>query len=391
MGRPVRDPAALVQSTIGVAPTDGNAVTVLRNGDQIFPAMLEAIEQAERWVELATYVYWTGDVAERFAEALAERARAGVEVRVLVDWVGGRLMQQDLIGEMQDAGVEFAWFRPPSRIARAILSLDEGLVGQHRTHRKVLVCDGRVGFTGGVGIASEWEGDARGPDEWRDTHLRIEGPAVASLRSSFATNWHEASGEPLPVESDLPDERPGSTRLQVVRGQPGRFASDVALLLRALLDAVEERLWITSAYFVPEDEVASRLIAAVERGVDVRVLVPGPHIDKRVSRLAARAGMAPLLDAGVQICEYQPTMLHAKVLIADDVAVCGSANLNMRSLHQDDEVVVVAHDGELADELVAHMQEDLAGAERMDPSRFERRAWHHRVAEWAVSLLRRFL
>ncbi len=387
----VRDPAALVQSTIGVTPTDGNAVTVLRNGDQIFPAMLEAIEQAERWVELATYVYWTGGVAERFAQALAERARAGVEVRVLVDWVGGRLMERTLIEDMREAGVEFAWFRPPSRIARAILSIDEGLVGQHRTHRKVLVCDGRIGFTGGVGIAEEWEGDARGPGEWRDTHLRIEGPAVASLRSAFATNWHEASGEPLPVESDLPEARPGSTRLQVVRGQPGRFASDVALLLRALLDDVEERLWITSAYFVPEDEVTERLVAAVERGVDVRVLVPGPHIDKRVSRLAARAAMEPLLEAGVQICEYQPTMLHAKVLVADDVVVCGSANLNMRSLHQDDEVVVVAHDGAVADELAKHMEDDLAHAERMEVGRFQRRGWFHRVAERTVSLLRRFL
>ena len=387
----VRDTAALVQSTIGVAPTDGNAVTLLRNGDEIFPAMLEAIEQAERWVELATYVYWTGDVAERFASALSERARAGVEVRVLVDWVGGRLMERGLIGRMRDAGVEFAWFRPPSRIARAIMSLDEGLVGQHRTHRKVLVCDGRVGFTGGVGIAQEWEGDARSPGEWRDTHLRIEGPAVASLRSAFATNWHEASGHPLPIDAEVPVDRPGTTRLQVVRGQPGRFASDVALLLRALLDAVVERLWITSAYFVPEDEVTDRLVAAVERGVDVRVLVPGPHIDKRVSRLAARAAMEPLLEAGVQICEYQPTMLHAKVLIADDVAVCGSANLNMRSLHQDDEVVVVAHGGTIADELVKHMEDDLAQAEQMQVDRFERRSWHQRFAEQVVSLLRRFL
>lgn len=386
-----RAPATLVQSTIGVAPTDGNAVTVLRNGDEIFPAMLEAIEQAERWVELATYVYWTGDVADRFAAALADRARAGVEVRVLVDWVGGRLMNRDLVQDMSDAGVQFAWFRPPGRVARAVLSIDEGLVGQHRTHRKVLVCDGRVGFTGGVGIAAEWEGNARNPDEWRDTHLRIEGPAVASLRSSFATNWHEASGEPLPVADDLPDERPGDTRLQVVRGQPGRFASDVALLLRALLDDVEERLWITSAYFVPEQEVMERLVAAVDRGVDVRVLVPGPNIDKRVSRLAARSAMEPLLDGGVRIHEYQPTMLHAKVLVADDVAVCGSANLNMRSMHQDDEVVVVAHDRTVADELAAHMEEDLAQAEPMDPSRFRRRAWYHRLAERLVALLRRFL
>lgn len=387
----MQDAARLVQSTIGVVPTDGNAVTVLRNGDEIFPAMLDAIADAERWIELATYVYWTGDVAETVARSLAKRAREGVEVRVLVDWVGGRLMSRDLIEEMRESGVQFAWFRPPSRVARAVLSLDEGFVGQHRTHRKILVCDGVVGFTGGVGIAEEWTGDARGPGEWRDTHLRVEGPAAASLRSAFATNWHEASGEPLPVAADIPDWRPGDTSVQVVRGQPGRFASDVALLFRALLDRVEERLWISTAYFVPEEEIAARIVAAVERGVDVRILVPGPRVDKRVSRLAARAEMQPLLDAGVEIHEFMPTMLHTKVLVADDVAVCGSANLNMRSMHQDDEAVVVTHGGGVADELVADMEQDLERAERMEPGRFERRPWHHRFAERVVAVIRRFL
>ena len=386
----MQDATTLVQSTIGVAPTTGNRVTVLRNGDEIFPAMLDAIEQAERWIELATYVYWTGDIAQRVARALAKRAEEGVEVRVLVDWIGGRTMNRSLIEHMRDHGVQFAWFRPPSRVARALLSLDEGLVGQHRTHRKVLVCDGAVGFTGGVGIAEEWEGDARDPSEWRDTHLRIEGPAVASLRSSFATNWHESSGEPLPIEH-VPDHTPGDVTLQVVRGQPGRFASDVALLLRALLDGVEDRLWIASAYFVPEPAVAKRLIAAAERGVDVRVLVPGEHIDKRVSQLAARAAMQPLLEAGVRIHEYAPTMLHCKVLVADDVAVCGSANLNMRSLHQDDEVVVVAHGGGVADELAADIEADLERSVRMEPGRFTRRPWWHRAAEAAVGVVRRFL
>jgi cardiolipin synthase len=387
----VEDPTHLVQSTIGVVPTDGNDVVVLRNGDEIFPAMLAAIEQAERWVELSTYVYWTGDIADRFAAALVERAEAGVEVRVLVDWVGGRLMDRCLIDEMRSAGVDFAWFRPPSRVARALLSIDEGLVGQHRTHRKVLVCDGVVGFTGGVGIAEEWQGNATGPGDWRDTHLRIEGPAVASLRSAFATNWHEASGEPLPVADVTPDHRPGDVRLQVVRGQPGRFASDVALLLRALLDRVEERLWIASAYFVPEEAVLERLADADERGVDVRVLVPGQHVDKRVSRIAARAEMAPLLEAGVRIQEFRPTMLHCKVLLADELAVCGSANLNMRSMHQDDEVVVLALGGGVTDELATHFEDDLARSEAMDPDRFERRSLWHRAAEAVVSLLRRFL
>lgn len=387
----MQDAAKLVQSTVGTAPTSGNDVTVLRNGDEVFPAMLTAIEQAQQWIELTTYVYWTGEIADRVAHALTERARAGVEVRVLVDWVGGRLMDRGLIDTMREGGVEFAWFRPPSRVARALLSLDEGLVGQHRTHRKVLVCDGRIGFTGGVGIAREWTGDARNPGEWRDTHLRIEGPAVASLRSAFATNWHEASGQPLPIGGQLPDAAPGDTTLQVVRGQPGRFASDIALVLRAMLDAAEDRVWVATAYFVPDGELVARVTAAVERGVDVRILVPGEHVDKRVSQLAARSAMEPLLEAGAEVWEYAPTMLHCKVVVIDDVAVCGSANLNMRSMHQDDEVVAVAHGGAVVERLAADMRADRERAERMQPGRFERRPLWHRAGEAAVNLLRRFL
>ena len=388
----MKDATRLVQATVGVPPTTGNDVAVLRNGDEIFPAMLEAIEGADASIELTTYIYWTGDIAQRFAHALAERARAGVEVKLLVDWVGGRLMSRDLIRMMREAGVRFAWFRPPSRVGRALLNLDEGLVGQHRTHRKVLICDGQVGFTGGVGIAEEWCGDARGPDEWRDTHVRVVGPAVASLRSAFATNWHEASGEPLQMGArEFEEQEHGDLTLQVVRGQPGRFVSDVALVFRALMDAATDRLWVSTAYFVPDDELIERLVQAQRRGVDVRILVPGEHNDKRVSRLAARRHMEPLLDAGIDVHEYSPTMLHCKVVIVDDVAVVGSANLNMRSMHQDDEVVVVVHDGGVAKRLAADMEEDLGRSERMDPDRFEDRSLVHRGQEAAVGLLRRFL
>lgn len=388
----MKDAVRLVQSTIGTAPIGGNDVTVLRNGDEIFPAMLDAIEAAEASIEMTTYIYWTGDIAVRFADALAERAAAGVDVRVLVDWVGGRLMNRELISMMVDKGVQFTWFRPPSRVARAVLSLDEGLVGQHRTHRKILVCDGQVGFTGGVGIAEEWCGDARNPDEWRDTHLRVVGPAVASLRSAFATNWHESSGEPLPVGATESDEvEQGDLVLQVVRGQPGRFVSDVALLFRALMDAASDRIWVSTAYFVPDDELIEQLRDAEERGVDVRVLVPGEHNDKRVSRLAARRHMGPMLDLGIEVGEYAPTMLHCKIVIVDDVAVVGSANLNMRSMHQDDEVAVVIHDGGVAKRLAADMEDDLARSERMDPDRFEDRSLVHRGAGMAANVLRRFL
>jgi len=388
----VHDPELLVEATVGSVATDGNAVSVLRNGAEIFPAMLEAITAAQDSVLLLTYVYWTGDIAEQVADALCERARTGVDVRVLVDWIGGRQMDQDLIDRLEQAGCTFAWFRPPSRIARAAISLDEGLVGQHRTHRKVLVCDGRVGFTGGVGIAAEWTGDARGPGEWRDTHLRIEGPAATSLVSAFATNWHESTGAPLPPDvSPRVPAQPGGGRVQVVRGQPGRFVSDVALVLRALLGQARERIWIETAYFVPDEETVGLLVDAAERGVDVRLLVPGPRIDKRVSRLAARESFASLLDAGIAVNEFQPTMLHCKVVVVDDVAVTGSANCNMRSLEQDDEVVVVLHDRQVVDRLASDLLEDLERSESFDPDRFEERSTVHRLAELLVAMVRRFL
>ena len=388
----MHDPELLVEATVGSVATDGNTVAVLRNGAEIFPAMLEGIRSARDNVLLLTYVYWTGDIAREFADALCERSRAGVDVRVLVDWIGGRLMDQELVDQLVDAGCTFAWFRPPSRIARAAISLDEGLVGQHRTHRKVLVCDGRVGFTGGVGIAEEWTGDAAGPGEWRDTHLRVEGPAVTSLVSAFATNWHEATGDPLPpdVSPGVPAQ-PGGGRVQVVRGQPGRFVSDVALVLRALLGEARERIWIETAYFVPDDETERLLREAVDRGVDVRLLVPGPQIDKRVSRVAARESFAPLLHAGVDVHEFQPTMLHCKVVVVDDVAVAGSANCNMRSLEQDDEIVVVLHDRQVVDRLASDFLDDLGRSELFDPDRFEERSRGQRISEGAVALLRRFL
>ncbi len=383
--------ARLVQATVGVPAVGGNALEILCNGDEIFPAMLEAIRSAERSVLFETYVYWEGDIAEEFAAALADRARDGVEVLVLVDWFGGRLMANELIDEIEEAGGRFAWFRPPGRVAEAAVSLDEGLVGQHRTHRKVLVCDGRVGFTGGVGIAEEWTGDARDADEWRDTHFRIEGPAVPSLVSAFATNWHEATGGPLPLDIVGDDERPGHLSMQVVRGQPGRFVSDVALVMRALVDAASKRIWVSTAYLVPDEELVARFKRAYERGVDVQLLVPGPNIDKRVSQVAARAAFDDLHDAGAVIYEYQPTMLHTKIVVVDDVAVIGSANLNMRSFSQDDEVVVVVHDEDVADTLVSDMADDIRHAEYMDPARFEERGPKERIAEMAVRTIRRFM
>ncbi len=369
---PVDDPrpttlASALEGILGAPAIGGNRIEVLRNGDEIFPAMLDAIATSVDAIDFLTFVYWKGDIARRFAEALAQRARAGVEVRVLIDAVGGRLIEDDLVELMEDAGCEVRWFRP-------VTSQWKFWKAEHRTHRKILVCDGRVGFTGGVGIADEWSGDAQDPDHWRDTHLRIEGPAVPALRAGFATNWLEASGEDVGrVARDARPDEAGDTVVQVVRGQPGLHVSDVALALRLAIEHAQERLWIATAYFAPDQELARLLCEAVDRGVDVRILIPGPHIDKRVCRVVARASFDELLDRGVELFEYQPTMLHCKVLVSDDVAMVGSANVNGRSMQQDDELVALVHDAAVAGELAGHFLEDLERAQRIEEHRWSRR------------------
>ena len=365
--------ASALEGIVGAPGVAGNRVEVLRNGDEIFPAMLAAIAGAQEHIDLLTFVYWRGDVAREFAQALGERARAGVEVRVLIDAIGGRLLDDDLVTQMLQDGCDVQWFRP-------LTSQWKFWNNEHRTHRKILVVDGRIGFTGGVGIADEWSGCADGPDSWRDTHLRITGPAVIALRAGFATNWLEASQDDIGVVAREGAPGPaGDTLVQVVRGQPGLHVSDVALALRLAIRYATERLWIATAYFAPDEELAELLCDAVDRGVDVRILIPGPHIDKRVSRIIARAAFDRLLDGGVQISEFLPTMLHCKVLITDDAAVVGSANVNGRSMEQDDELIAVIHDPAVAGELAQHFLEDLERAEPIVEHR-----WVDRPAIWRL-------
>src|SRR5690606_8870081 len=235
-----------LEGLLGVPATEGNQVDVLRNGDEIFPAMLEAIRAAEQTVDFMTFVYWTGEPAEAFAEALSDRAHAGVRVRILLDAVGARLMDKGLIESLERAGAHIDWFRPPTT-----WKLREA---NHRTHRKILVCDERVGFTGGVGIAQEWCGDARDETEWRDTHVRVRGPAVDGLRAAFTSDWAEA-GNPLFDERDRFPEQPpaGDVIVQTVTGSAGAGWSDIGTLFDAIIRTARERIRLTTAYFVPDD------------------------------------------------------------------------------------------------------------------------------------------
>ena len=368
----------------GIAFTEGNQLTVLRNGDRIFPAMLSAIDSARRSVDLMTYVYWKGDIAERFADTLSAAARRGVRVRLLIDAVGGLQIEKGLVDRMDQAGVHVEWFRKPW--------LNSPLKQNHRCHRKVLVVDEEIGFTGGVGIAEEWCGDARHPGEWRDTHVRVRGPAVDGLLAAFAQNWAE-SGRDLYDDGDrFPQQRQaGATVAQVIRGSASLGWDDLQTTFRVMLDTAEERLRLATAYFAPDEFFLDRLCAAAQRGVEVDVLLPGPHADKRVCQLASEAAYDRLVSCGVRVWNFQPAMMHAKIMTVDGrAAVVGSSNFNRRSLDHDEEVLLVALDTSIVDELDADFEADLGRSEQIDLTRWRNRGPVQRVLETATTPLRRF-
>lgn len=271
----------VLEGLLGVPATEGNRIDVLRNGDEIFPAMRAVIDGAEHTVDLTTYVYWTGDVAVRVATALAARARAGVRVRVLLDAVGAHVMDGDLIHVMQGGGCHVEWFRKPTDV--------KVWDAHNRTHRKVLVCDEDVAFIGGVGIAEEWEGDARDPSEWRDTHFRVRGPAVDGIRAAFVSNWAETGRELFDDHDRFPEQPQGGTSVvQVVQSASQVGWSELCTVVDALLSLSRECVHLTSAYFVPDERMAAALCAAARRGVAVDVLMPASTRTSASSRRRGR-------------------------------------------------------------------------------------------------------
>jgi cardiolipin synthase len=380
------DFARMVEA-LTVAPLrQGNRVTVLRNGCEIFPAMLEAIRAAEQTINFATYVYWTGSIAPEFAEALAERAEAGVEVNVLLDAVGAAKMDRSLVDRLERSGATVAWFRPPRWYTLHKLN--------NRTHRKILVVDGRVGFTGGVGIAEEWTGDGEDPGHWRDTHVRVEGPAVRDLLGGFLDNWAEATRCILSGPDHLPDLRrlEDGIQVQVTRSTAEKGSTDAEHLFYAAIACARERIWVTTSYFAPRRAFLEALCAASARGVDVRVLTNGPHIDKQVVRQAGRHIYERMLACGVRIFEYQRTMLHAKVLIVDaNWATVGSINFDNRSFALNDELNLSVRDRAVVVELEEHFRADLDDAVELDLAAWRARPAVVRARELASAAIRREL
>ena len=374
------------EALTGAPVSYGNDLDLLVNGDQIFPAYLDAIRDAEETVNLLTYAYWKGDVAIEVADCLTEKARAGVECNVIIDALGGAQMDRRLLDKMRDAGVEISWFRPLK--AYAVRRLE------NRTHRKLLIVDGKVGFTGGVGIAEEWTGNAQDPDHWRDTHVRVRGPVVRGLQGAFAENWLEGTGNVLAGDRYLPelDEVENGGPMQVVRSSATVGDTNAEALIYLALASAKKTIELTSAYFVPRPAFTDALVEAAERGVDMRILVPGSHIDKEFVRTAGRAAYDQLLEAGVRLFEYGPTMLHAKSLVIDGVWSCvGSINFDNRSFQLHDEIALCVQSERFAGELHEQFERDLEVSEQIEPGKWDERGPTQRARELVTKYARREL
>jgi cardiolipin synthase A/B len=369
-------------SLLGPPLVEGNQVTTLRNGTQIFPAMLSAIARAQETITFETFIYWSGDIGRRMATALGERAKAGVVVHVLLDWVGSQKMAPELLQAMEDAGVVVRRYHPPRWYTLSKLN--------NRTHRKLLIIDGRVGFTGGVGIADEWLGNAQDEHHWRDTHFRVEGPVVSQMQAAFLDNWMKATGEVLHGDRYFPPlNSTGDLTAQMFRSDPGEGSESVRLMYLLSIASAQRSIYISAAYFVPDDLSRATIVAARKRGVHVEIIVPGPLIDTETARRASRARWGPLLEAGVIIHEFQPTMYHCKVMIVDDQwTSVGSTNFDNRSFRLNDEANLNVFDRDFAMALRADFEADRKRSRQVTLAAWRARPWHEKLIEHAAALLR---
>lgn len=358
---------------LGSEMVPGNRARLLENGDGIFPEMLAAIARAEKSVNLEIYIFDHGTIASGFAAALAERARAGVEVRLLVDGWGSSL--GPLEAQMTAAGALVRVYKPLK-----LYSIDR--VG-NRTHRRILTIDGRVGFCGGVGIDDRWKGNARDPSEWRDTMIEIEGPVVAQLQHVFTQDWVHTTGEVLNGDRQFPAIEPaGTMQAQVIAAARADSISMSKLVLYMAIQAARRSIWIENAYFVPDRQIREGLAAAARRGVDVRVIVPGAHTDSPNVRYASRYHYGDLLQAGVGIYEYRPTMMHNKVMVVDGIwSTIGSINFVNRSMTKNAEVNVAVYDRAFAVKVEKMVLADLARCDVLTQAEWKKRGVFARVGE----------
>lgn len=372
-------------SLLGPPLVDGNAVTELLNGDQIFPPMLAAIKAAQKTITFETYIYWSGDIGKAFSDALSERARAGVKVHVLLDWVGTAKMEDSYLNEMRASGVQIEKFHKPHWYNLARLN--------NRTHRKLLVVDGQVGFTGGVGIAPEWTGNAQDPDHWRDSHYLVRGPVVAQMQATFLDNWLKVTGKVLHGDLYFPPlaQTPpvGTQKAQMFSSSPSSGSESMQLMYHLAITAAERSIDLSAAYFVPDDLTLKLLMDALGRGVRLRIITPGEHTDTETVKAASRGTWGQLLQAGAEIHEYRHTMYHCKVLIVDNLLVSvGSTNFDNRSFRLNDEANLNVYDAGFAKRQTQVFEADMKRSERVTYEAWLDRPWTEKLAERLSGLLR---
>ena len=378
----IEDPQFMrsISALLGPSFLEGNDVIALTNGIKIFPVMLKAIQNAKQTITFETFIYWADSIGEEFAEALSERARTGVNVHVLLDWLGSIKMQQSQLDKMLKAGVEIQRYHKPhwSHLPRL----------NNRTHRKLLIIDGKLGFTGGVGIADQWRGNAQNPDEWRDTHFQVSGPVVGQMQAVFMDNWIKAEGKVLHDVKYFPAlKSAGSLPAQMFSSSPSGGSDSMELMYLMAITAAQDTICLSSAYFVPDELSINALIAAAKRGVKISIITPGKHIDTDLVRKASRASWGAMLKADIQIAEYSPTMYHCKILIIDSLFVSvGSPNFDTRSFRLNDEANLNVIDKAFAKELISSFNDDWAKSHVITLKEWSQRPRQDKLLE-RVSLL----
>ena len=360
--------------TFGTMMVAGNTATLLENGDEIFPAMTKAIREAKMSVNLETYIFQPDEAGRQFADAMIEAARRGVEVRLLIDSWGSKL--GDLREPLEKAGVRWREYRPVR-----VFSIYK--VGK-RTHRKILVVDGKIAFTGGLGISKQWLGDARNSSEWRDTQVRVTGPVVDQMQAIFAEDWTYTTGEILAGAKFYPnnDGRNGPVLAQAIKASRGDASSLAKMLYYVAIKSAMKSIYIQNAYFVPDKQVRDALVEAVHRGVIVKVMVPGRHIDLPMVRLASWLHYGDMLRGGVKIYEYRDTMLHNKTMVVDGIfSTIGSINFDTRSMNKNAEESLAFYDREFAAKVEAMFRKDLERCDEITLYEFEHRGLAKRTSE----------
>lgn len=364
-----------VASLVGAPVQLGDVYTVLHNGDETYPAQLAAIDKAKTRINFETYVYKDGEIGDQFVEALARAAERGVTVRMVIDPVGS-MMKPKNRDRLKNAGAKLAWFNPLGFFTVEAVN--------YRTHRKTLVIDGDVGFTGGMGVSDNWIGHAQDKDHWRDTQFQVTGPSVRALEGSFYENWIETGGLSAPALDPPMAPRSTGARSVVVWSNPVSGASNVKLMYLLAIAAARKSIDIQSPYITTDPTTRWSLQQARQRGVKIRMLTEGPITDAMPVKHASRRSYQTFLDEGIEIAEYQPTMMHTKAMIVDGVwSIIGSANFGNRSFELNDELVIGVAEADLAQRLTNDFNNDLTRAKQFDAKTWpHERSFDGKINEW---------